>query len=217
MGYQILMDYDNIELFLNVTFMEHWTEIKGLKIRYLHKGEGLPFVLLHGFSFHAETWAEIGLFDELALHYSVYSFDMPYGPKSVSDKFDASNRDEYAEFLSEILKTLKINKPFLIGASISGEVVLRYLAMGNPAKACIVAGPANIKNLGSSLEKITVPLLALWGEHDNISAPDNGRFIADFVKKSEVYILKGAGHACYLDRPEEFKDLVREFIKEILN
>ena len=194
--------------------MEQWIKINSLNIRYFHKGEGIPFVLLHGFSFHAETWAEIGLFDELARTYSVYSFDMPYGPKSVSDKFDASNRDEYAEFLSEIFKTLKINKPLLIGASISGEVALRYLAMGNPAKACIVAGPANVKSLSSSLEKITVPLLALWGENDSISPPDNGRIIADSVKKSEVYMLKDAGHACYLDKPEEFKALVKEFLAE---
>jgi len=195
--------------------MEHWTEIKGLKIRYLHKGEGTPLVLLHGLSFNAETWVEIGLFDEFALHYSVYSFDMPYGPKSRSDKFDVGSRDEYAEFLHEILQTLKINEPFLIGASISGEVTLRYLAMGYAAKAAVVAGPANVKNLVPALEKITVPLLTIWGEQDTISPPDNGRIIADHVKKSEVYILKGAGHACYLDKPEDFKALVREFVKEV--
>lgn len=190
--------------------------MNGLRIRYLHKGEGIPFVLLHGFSFHAGTWTEIGLFDDLSLHYSVYAFDMPYGPKSESDKFDASDRDEYAEFLLRIFETLTITKPFLIGASISGEVALRYLAMGNPAKACVVAGPANVKSLGSSLEKITVPLLALWGENDTISPPNNGRIIADSVEKSEVYILKGAGHACYLDKPEEFKAIVREFIQDII-
>jgi abhydrolase domain-containing protein 14 len=194
--------------------MEHWTEIKGLKIRYLHKGEGIPFVLLHGLSFNAETWAEIGLFDELALHYSVYAFDMPYGPRSRSDKFDALSRDEYAAFLHEMLTTLKIHEPFLIGASISGEVTLRYLAMGNPAKAAVVAGPANVRNLVPALEKITVPLLAIWGEHDTISAPENGKIIADHVNKSEVYILTGAGHACYLDKPEDFKALVGEFVKE---
>lgn len=194
--------------------MEYWITVNGLKIRYLHKGEGTPFVLLHGFSFHAETWKEIGLFDELALRYSVYAFDMPYGPKSLSDKFEAGSRDEYAEFLHELFKTLKIQEPFLIGASISGEVVLRYLAMGNPAQAGILAGPVNVKHLVADLKKIAVPLLAIWGELDTISPPDNGRIIADHVRKGEVYILKGAGHACYLDKPEDFKALVREFVLE---
>ncbi|MFZ5906157.1 MAG: alpha/beta fold hydrolase [Nitrospirota bacterium] len=194
--------------------MECWITVNGLKIRYLHKGEGTPFVLLHGFSFHAETWKEIGLFDELALRYSVYAFDMPYGPKSLSDKFEAGSRDEYAEFLHELFKTLKIQELFLIGASISGEVVLRYLAMGNPAQAGILAGPVNVKHLVADLKKIAVPLLAIWGELDTISPPDNGRIIADHVRKGEVYILKGAGHACYLDKPEDFKALVREFVLE---
>lgn len=85
--------------------MEHSVTVKGLKIRYLRKGRGQAFALLHGMSFCAETWVEMGLFDELARGYSVYSFDMPYGAKSRSEKFDASNRDEYAEFLKELLKS----------------------------------------------------------------------------------------------------------------
>jgi pimeloyl-ACP methyl ester carboxylesterase len=59
--------------------MEHSVTVKGLKIRYLRKGSGQAFVLLHGMSFCAETWVEMGLFDELAGDYNVYSFDMPYG------------------------------------------------------------------------------------------------------------------------------------------
>ena len=88
--------------------MEQWTAIKGLNIRYLMKGIGNPFVLLHGFSFFAETWIEMGLFEELAEKYTVYAFDMPYGVKSKSDKFEAGNRAEYAEFLGELLKKLNI-------------------------------------------------------------------------------------------------------------
>jgi hypothetical protein len=34
---------------------EQWATIRGLKIRYLMKGTGNSFVLLHGFSFFAET------------------------------------------------------------------------------------------------------------------------------------------------------------------
>jgi abhydrolase domain-containing protein 14 len=192
--------------------MEHWTTINGLKIRYLRKGEGKPFVLLHGFSFQAETWAEIGLFDELAVHYNVYSFDMPYGLKSRSDKFEAVSREAYAEFLHEMLSTLHIRDPYLIGASISGEVVLRYLAKGYAVQAAIVAGPANVKSLIPLIEKIAVPLLAIWGDKDTISPPDNAQIISEHVQHSHVHVMEDAGHACYHDKPEEFKALVRDFI-----
>ena len=122
--------------------MEKWATIKGLNIRYLMKGIGNPFVLLHGFSFLAETWVEMGLFDELAEKYVVYAFDMPYGVKSKSDKFEAGNRSEYAEFLGEMLKKLNIENPILLGASISGEVTLRYLSLGYDARAAILEGLA---------------------------------------------------------------------------
>jgi len=193
--------------------MEHLISVNGLKIRYLEKGAGLPFVLLHGFSFSADTWVEMGLFDDLAKQYKVYSFDMPYGSKSRSDKFDAADRDEYASFLRDLLKTLDIQEPLLLGASISGDVTLRYLSAGYSAKLGIVAGPAGVKGLAERLGRIAVPLLAVWGSKDTISPPDGGQVIETRVKKSEVHILQGAGHACYLDKPEEFKTIVRDFLK----
>jgi abhydrolase domain-containing protein 14 len=194
--------------------MEHSVFIRNLKIRYLEKGKGVPFVLLHGFSFYAETWIEIGLFDELSKEYHVYSFDMPYGIKSRSDKFDAKSRDEYAGFLNNLLKALNINEPILLGASISGEVTLRYLSSGYSAKAGIVIGPVNVKSLVSNLNRITVPLLVIWGERDDISSPDNSKILESHVRNSEVHILKGAGHACYMDKPEEFKIIVKDFLKK---
>jgi abhydrolase domain-containing protein 14 len=195
--------------------MEKWETIKGLNIRYLMKGIGNPFVLLHGYSFFAETWVEMGLFDELAEKYVVYAFDMPYGVKSKSDKFDAGNRSEYAEFLGEVLKNLNIDNPILLGASISGEATLRYLSLGYDARAAILAGPANVKNLLPVLDRISVPLLAVWGESDNISPPENAEIISAHVKNSEVQVMQGAGHACYLDRPGEFKSLLRNFLTTI--
>jgi pimeloyl-ACP methyl ester carboxylesterase len=194
--------------------MEHSVFIRGLKIRYLEKGKGASVVLLHGFSFCAETWVEIGLFDELVQDYHVYSFDMPYGIKSRSDKFDVKSRDEYAEFLNDLLKMLNIKEPILLGASISAEVTLRYLSSGYSAKTGIVIGPVNVKSLTPNLNRISVPLLVVWGERDDISPPDNSKILKDNIKNSEVHILKEAGHACYMDKPKEFKRIVKDFIKK---
>ena len=77
-------------------------------------------------------------------------------------------------FLKELLKSLGMDEPVLLGASISGEVTLRYLSKGYAAKAAIVAGPVGIRSLVPRLGMITIPLLAMWGEKDNISAPENG-------------------------------------------
>jgi abhydrolase domain-containing protein 14 len=194
--------------------MEHSLSIQGLKIRYLQKGTGIPVVLLHGFSFNAETWVETGLFDELSKDYNVYSFDMPYGTKSMSDKFSAQNRDEYADFLNNMLKMLDINTPILIGASISGEVTLRYLIRRYGARAAVVIGPVGINSLGEKLGRISIPLLAIWGEKDTISPPAGSKIIETYVKNSEISIIKDAGHPCYLDEPSKFIKIAKEFLKK---
>jgi abhydrolase domain-containing protein 14 len=193
--------------------MEHVLSIKGLRIRYLQKGKGIPVVLLHGYSFYAETWIEVGLFEALAVDHRVYAFDMPYGSQSRSDKFNADNRDEYADFLNTMLKTLSIETPVLIGASISGEVTLRYLIRGYNALAAVVAGPVGIRNIGGQLGRITVPLLAIWGEKDSVSPPADSKILESQVKSSEIRIIDGAGHPCYLDEPEKFTEIVKDFLQ----
>lgn len=193
--------------------MEHSVSIKGLRIRFLQKGTGIPVILLHGYSFYAETWVEVGLFDALAGDYNIYSFDMPYGAKSRSDKFSAENRDEYADFLNTMLNELSIETPVLIGASISGEVTLRYLIRGYNARSAIVIGPVGIKSLSSQLGRISIPILAIWGENDTISPPADSKILESNVKNSEISIIDGAGHPCYLDKPETFNKLVKDFLQ----
>jgi len=193
--------------------MEHIISVKGLRIRYLQRGTGIPVVLLHGYSFYAETWVEVGLFDALAADHSVYSFDMPYGAKSRSDKFNAENRDEYADFLNTMLKALSIEPPVLIGASISGEVTLRYLTKGYNARAAVVVGPVGLKGIGNMLGRVAVPLLAIWGEKDTISPPADSKILASQVKNSEIQIIEGASHPCYMDKPEKFTEIVKDFLR----
>lgn len=193
--------------------MEHIFSIQGLSIRYLQRGTGIPVVLLHGYSFYAETWVEVGLFDALAGDHRVYSFDMPYGSKSKSDKFNADNRDEYADFLNTMMKALTIENPILIGASISGEVTLRYLIRGYNARSAVVVGPVGIKSLDNQLGRIAIPLLAIWGEKDTISPPVDSTILESQVKNSEIRIIDGASHPCYQDEPEKFTEIVKNFIQ----
>ena len=62
-----------------------WTEVEGGRVHYLiegHKG-GRPVVLLHGASFTAETWKEIGTMAALAqAGYMAYAIDLPGHGKS---------------------------------------------------------------------------------------------------------------------------------------
>ncbi len=82
--------------------MEYWKTIRGLKIRYLLKGTGNPFVLLHGFSFFAETWIEMGLFDKLA---------EKYGKKTKKVSIDKQLLNDFTRFRDLLSKNItKINQ-----------------------------------------------------------------------------------------------------------
>jgi pimeloyl-ACP methyl ester carboxylesterase len=140
---------------------------------------------------------------------------MPYGAKSRSDRLDTQDRDEYADFLHSLLHHLDISSPVLIGASISGEVTLRYLIRGHPARAGVVIGPVGLKNLGPQLSKIAVPLLAIWGDIDPVSSPSDSHILKGEVKTATIRMIERAGHPCYLDEPAKFTGITEDFLQKI--
>jgi len=112
---------------------EQYITVAGRRVRFIAGGSGKPLVLLHGWSFNADTWVESGIFDTLAKHYAVYAIDMPYGVRTKSERFHAP-RPEYAKFLRQVLDALGLADPPLVGPSASGEVVLWYLAQRLPGQ-----------------------------------------------------------------------------------
>lgn len=186
-------------------------EVEGRRVRYIHGGAGKPLVLLHGWSFNADTWVESGIFAKLAQRYSVYAVDMPYGIRSKSDKFRAP-RPEYAVFLRRVLDRLGLGATPLVGPSASGEVVLWYLARDYPSAAAVVVGPVGLtEELLERLRGVKTPILAIWGDRDEISPPSNAELLKDVAR---IVIMKDAGHPAYLDKPEEFVKVVLDFLAE---
>jgi pimeloyl-ACP methyl ester carboxylesterase len=86
---------------------------------------------------------------------------------------------------------------------------------GYSARAGIVVGPVGIEDMGAKLNKVSVPLLAIWGERDTISPPAVSKILKSHLQSAVVHIIKEAGHPCYLDEPAKFKEIVRNFLKKI--
>ncbi|MGB9704866.1 MAG: alpha/beta fold hydrolase [Pyrobaculum sp.] len=191
---------------------EKYVAVEGRRVRYLVGGSGKPLVLLHGWSFNADTWVESGVFNTLASHFTVYAIDMPYGIKTKSERFQAPRR-EYAVFLRRVLDALGLADPPLVGPSASGEVVLWYVAKRLPTRAAVVVGPVGLA--GELLEELRgagVPILAVWGERDEVSPPSKASLLRDLAK---VVVLRDAGHAAYLDKPGEFVEAVLDFLRGV--
>ncbi|HLJ73807.1 MAG TPA: alpha/beta fold hydrolase [Thermoanaerobaculia bacterium] len=72
----------------------------------------------------------------------------------------------------------------------------------------------NAFDVTDRLPEIEIPVLALTGEHDVMTPPKFGAFVADRVQHGEARILPGAGHLPMLEFPAETNMALRAFVEE---
>lgn len=65
----------------------------------------------------------------------------------------------------------------------------------------------------SQLSKLSVPVLLIWGEHDEIHPPEDGLFMRRHMPDSRMVILPDAGHEAMVDQPEEFNRALLAFLR----
>jgi len=67
------------------------------------------------------------------------------------------------------------------------------------------------------LENFTAPILFVAGEHDGWSTPEQHQEMASLVKsgRSEVVVVRGAGHFLQVERPEKFSQLLLQWLQKI--
>src|SRR5438132_6659793 len=98
-----------------------WVEVEGGRVHYLIEGEegGRPVVLLHGASFSAETWKQIGTMTALAgAGYLAYAVDLPGFGKS------SPARGSARTWLRVFFDLLKVGRPVVVSPSMSGRFSL---------------------------------------------------------------------------------------------
>jgi len=68
-------------------------------------------------------------------------------------------------------------------------------------------------NLGPRLKDLHVPTLIVWGEHDTWISPTNAPKLNQDIAGSKLEIIPNAGHVPHEEKPEEFNQLVIDFVK----
>ena len=79
----------------------------------------------------------------------------------------------------------------------------------DPESIANVFEAVGTSDLTPKLPAYTSPTLIVNGEHD--SALKGGTLTASLIRRSEHFILPGAGHCCFVEKPAEFNARVKEF------
>ena len=96
--------------------------------------------------------------------------------------------------------------PVLVGASIGGNMALRYAARF-PVKGLFLVAPARAlePDLVALFSQFKFPLRIVWGSEDNIISGEDMRTLADKLPNAKLIVYDGASHSAYKDQPDRFK------------
>lgn len=173
--------------------------------------EAPPVLLLHGRSFDASTWQELGTLDLLAAAgYRAVALDLPGYGASDNVRFSPN------AFLAEVMPALEVERPVVVAPSLSGRfgfaLVHRHPTL---VSGFVPIAPVGADEYGARLKYNQVRTLILWGENDPLFPVEMGEVLAQVVPESRLAVLPDAGHACYLDQPELFHRELFGFLKEV--
>jgi len=70
------------------------------------------------------------------------------------------------------------------------------------------------ERLDDTIAQLTMPVLVIWGEKDEMITVENGRRIHQLVPHSQLEIIPQCGHLPAIEKPAEFVGLLLEFTKD---
>jgi len=215
---------------------EDTIKIDGLSIRYWTNVGGLggddenrrTVVLFHGNSYSLDSWKKTKTLEELSSKgYRVFAIDLPAGKGSKSDKLSPKilkdDPDRIMTVLDKLFKALGVGDlPFaIVGPSMGGGFALAYgLSRPERVGALVLVSPSVYRipeQEKSKLRDLDIPVLLLWGERDRVFPLDEfGKPLKETLPRAKLLVVKQAGHGVYLDRPDEFNELVLDFLSEVM-
>ncbi|KAM8931031.1 protein ABHD14A [Pelodytes ibericus] len=178
--------------------------------------ERLPVLLLHGQAFTSKTWEDLGTLNILAEHgYRAVAIDLPgYGDSLRAQPM--SSEKGRTDYLLQVMESLGTRQPVLISPSMSGLFSLPLLLQHpDRLRGFVPIAPVGTKSFKSQqYQQIHVPSLIVYGTLDTNLGSQSLESL-QLLPNHTLNPLEGAGHACYLDRPEEFHAALLMFLSKL--
>ncbi len=103
-----------------------FVEIDGMQVHYRDQGKGIPIVLIHGTASSLHTWDSWT--KQLVKNYRVIRMDLPaFGLTGANTTGDYSIKS-YTSFLHQFLSKINLEKFYLVGNSLGGNIAWNYTA-----------------------------------------------------------------------------------------
>ncbi len=191
----------------------HELRLDGKRLHLLSAGhpDAPPVLLLHGARFSSQNWRELGTLELLARQgYLALALDLPgYGESEASDL-------PPPKVLSSLLPLITQRPVAIVAPSMSGRFSFP-LVVDRPA---FVAGfvpiaPAAIDRYLRQLEDSQVRTLIVWGSEDRLIPVKQAQYLNRAMVNSQLVVLDGASHPCYLDKPLDFHRELLQFLNSL--
>ena len=82
-------------------------------------------------------------------------------------------------------------------------------------KTVMLARSAIKHNMMNDLPKINTPVCLIWGKQDNVTPPDVAVDMNKFLPNSSLYWIEECGHAAMMEKPDEFNEILYEWLQGI--
>lgn len=233
-----------IDKFITKGGAKVFLKVNGIDLWYEMKGNGHPFILLHGNSETHEIFDV--LIEELSKKFTVYAIDSRDHGKST--KTNKLSYDIMTEDIASFINELKLEKPLLYGLSDGGIVGLLVASKYPDLLSKMIISGANTSPEGvnkiwfklfkilyffsrqdkhrmmleephitqDDLRKIKIPVLVLAGEEKReVVKEENTKFIAENIPNSSLKILKKESHVSYVVHSPKLYKIIEPFIEGI--
>ncbi|NWX42583.1 ABHEA protein, partial [Steatornis caripensis] len=119
-------------------------------------------------------------------------------------------------FLDHVLQELGMRRPVLVSPSMSGRFALPFLlARWAQLTGFVPVAPVGTKDYtAEQYQRVQTPTLILYGDRDTnlgLQALQSLRHLPGH----HVAVVRDAGHACYLDKPEDFHRALLRFLRQL--